>query len=59
MGLRALFGPLTIAVAWMTWVYFGGLILVLGANLMAKRVLNSQVDKMKEALWNFSKESPS
>src|SRR5688572_16693695 len=59
MGLHAIFGPLTIAVAWMTWVYFGGLILVLGANLMAKRALASQVEKMKEALWNFSRELPS
>ncbi|HET9219300.1 MAG TPA: YihY/virulence factor BrkB family protein [Terriglobia bacterium] len=59
MGLHAIFGPLTIAVAWMTWVYVGGLILVLGANLMAKRALANQVERMKEALWNFSKELPS
>src|SRR5688572_18582712 len=59
MGLHSMFGPLTIAVAWMTWVYVGGLILVLGANLMARRVLNNQIDRVKEALWNFRTESPS
>jgi len=59
MGLHSIFGPLTIAVAWMTWVYFGGLILVLGANLMARRVLNNQIQRVKEALWNFKTESPS
>jgi len=59
LGLYPLFGPFTIAVAWMTWAYFGGLILVLGANLMAKQVLTKQVDRMKEALWSFKTESPS
>jgi len=58
MDLHSMFGPLTIAVAWMTWVYFGGLILVLGANLMARQVLTKQVEKMKETLWNFRTESP-
>jgi len=59
MGLYPLFGPFAIAVAWMTWAYFGGMILVLGANLMARQVLTKQVDKMKEALWSFKIESPS
>ena len=59
MGLHSMFGPLTLAVAWMTWVYFGGLILVLGANLMARRVLTKQVERMKETLWNFRTELPS
>jgi uncharacterized BrkB/YihY/UPF0761 family membrane protein len=58
MGLHAIFGPLTIAVAWMTWVYFGGLILVLGANLLARRALANQVERMKEALWSFNRELP-
>lgn len=59
MGLHSMFGPLTIAVAWMTWVYFGGLILVLGANLMARQTLTKHVERMKETLWNFRTESPS
>ena len=59
MGLHEIFGPLTIAVAWMTWVYFGGLILVLGANLMARQALTKQVERMKEALWSFKTELPS
>jgi membrane protein len=59
MGLHSMFGPLTIAVAWMTWVYFGGLILVLGANLMARQTLNKHVERMKETLWNFRTELPS
>jgi membrane protein len=58
MGLYELFGPLYIAVSLLTWAYFGGLILVLGANLMAKRVLTSRIEKMKEELWNFKTESP-
>ena len=59
MGFYPLFGPFAIAVTWMTWAYFGGMILVLGANLMARQVLTKQVDKMKEALWSFKIESPS
>ena len=59
MGLYELFGPFYIAVSLLTWAYFGGLILMLGANLMAKRVLVVRIDKMKEALWNFKTESPS
>ena len=58
LGLYELFGPFYIAITWMTWAYLGGLILVLGANLMAKRVLTKQIDRMKEALWNFKTESP-
>jgi uncharacterized BrkB/YihY/UPF0761 family membrane protein len=57
LDLYALFGPFTIAVAWMMWAYTGGLILVLGANLMARRVLTKQVDRMKEALWSSRIES--
>jgi membrane protein len=59
MGLYSLFGPFTIAIAWMTWAYVGGLILVLGANLMAKQVLTPHVEKMKETLWIFRTKSPS
>jgi hypothetical protein len=59
MGLYELFGPFYIAVSLLTWAYFGGLILMLGANLMAKRVLVVRIDEMKEALWNFKTESPS
>jgi membrane protein len=59
MGFYALFGPFAIAVTWMTWAYFGGMILVLGANLMARQVLTKQVGKMKEALWSFKIESQS
>jgi len=59
MGLYSLFGPFTIAIAWMTWAYVGGLILVLGANLMAKQVLTEHVEKMKETLWSFKTKSPS
>jgi membrane protein len=59
MGLRPLFGPFTIAITWMIWAYFGGMILVLGASLMARQVLTKQIDKMKEALWSFKIESPS
>jgi membrane protein len=58
MGFYPLFGPFRIAVTWMTWAYFGGMILVLGANLMARQVLTKQIDKMKEALWSFKIESP-
>ena len=59
MGLYALFGPFTIAIAWMMWAYVGGLILVLGANLMAKQVLTKHVEKLKETLWIFKTKSPS
>ena len=59
LGLYPLFGIFTVAITWMTWAYFGALILVLGANLMAKQVLSKQIDKMKEALWSFKIESPS
>ena len=59
LGLYPLFGIFTLAITWMTWAYFGALILVLGANLMAKQVLSKQIDKMKEALWSFKIESPS
>jgi uncharacterized BrkB/YihY/UPF0761 family membrane protein len=59
LGLYPVFGPFTIAIAWLTWAYTGGLILVVGANLMARQVLNRQVDRMKEALWNFKTASPS
>jgi membrane protein len=59
LGFHPLFGPFSIAVTWMTWAYFGGMILVLGANLMARQVLTKQIDKMKEALWSFKTESPS
>lgn len=59
LGLYPLFGIFTIAITWMTWAYFGGMILVLGANLMAKQVLTKQIDRMKEALWSFKTESPS
>lgn len=59
MGLYELFGPFYIAVSLLTWAYFGGLILMLGANLMAKRVLVLRIEKMKEALWSFKTESPS
>ena len=41
------------------YIIFGGMILVLGANLMATQALTKQVDKMKEALWSFKIESPS
>ena len=57
MGFYPLFGPFSIAVTWMTWAYFDGMILVIGANLMARQVLTG--DKMKEALWSFKIESPS
>jgi hypothetical protein len=43
----------------MMWAYFGGMLLVVGANLMARQVLTKQIDKMKEALWSFKIESPS
>jgi len=59
MGLYSLFGPFTIAIAWMTWAYVGGLILVLGANLMAKQVLTQHIEKVKETLWIFKTKSPS
>jgi membrane protein len=59
MGLGRMFGPFTYAVTLMTWAYFGGMLLVLGANLMARQVLTKQIDKLKEALWNFKTESPS
>jgi len=59
LGLYPLFGIFTVAITWMTWAYFGALILVLGANLMAKQVLTKQIEKMKEALWSFKIESPS
>jgi membrane protein len=59
MGFYALFGPFAITITFMTWAYVGGMILVLGANLMARQVLTKQVDKMKEALWSFKIESPS
>jgi hypothetical protein len=59
MGLYSLFGPFTIAIAWMTWAYVGGLILVLGANLMAKQVLTKHIEKVKETLWIFKTKSPS
>jgi len=59
MGLYSLFGPFTIAITWMTWAYVGSLILVLGANLMAKQVLTKHVEKMKETLWIFRTKSPS
>jgi uncharacterized BrkB/YihY/UPF0761 family membrane protein len=59
MGLYPLFGPFTIAIAWMLWAYVGSLILVLGANLMAKQVLTKHVEKMKETLWSFRTKSPS
>ena len=59
MGFYRLFGPFTIAITWMTWAYFGGMLLVIGANLMARQVLTKQIDKMKEALWSFKTESPS
>jgi membrane protein len=59
LGLYPLFGIFTVAITWMTWAYFGALILVLGANLMARQVLTKQIDKMKEALWSFKIESPS
>jgi membrane protein len=58
MGFYQLFGPFTIAVTWMTWAYFGGMIMVIGANLMARQVLTKQINKMKEALWSFKIESP-
>jgi membrane protein len=58
LGLYPLFGIFTVAVTWMIWAYFGALLLVLGANLMAKQVLTKQIDKMKEALWSFKIESP-
>jgi membrane protein len=59
MGFYPLFGPFAITITYMTWAYFGGMILVLGANLMARQVLTKQIDKMKEALWSFKIESPS
>ena len=59
MGLYPLFGPFTIAIAWMLWAYVGSLILVLGANLMAKQVLTKHVEKVKETLWIFKTKSPS
>jgi uncharacterized BrkB/YihY/UPF0761 family membrane protein len=59
LDLYALFGPFTIAVAWVMWAYTGGLILVLGANLMARQALTKQVHRMKEALWSSKVESPS
>jgi membrane protein len=59
MDFYRLFGPFAIAITWMTWAYFGGMILVLGANLMARQVLTKQIDRMKEALWSFKIESPS
>lgn len=59
MGFYQLFGPFAIAITWMTWAYFGGMILVIGAKLMARRVLTRQIDKMKEALWSSKIESPS
>jgi membrane protein len=59
MGFYQLFGPFAIAITWMTWAYVGGMILVLGANIMARQVLTKQIDKMKEALWSFKIESPS
>jgi uncharacterized BrkB/YihY/UPF0761 family membrane protein len=59
MGLYSLFGPFTISITLMMWAYFGGMLLVVGANLMARQVLTKQIDKMKEALWSFKIESPS
>jgi len=59
LGFFELFGPMTIAITWMTWAYVGSMIMVLGANLMAKQVLTKQIERMKEALWNFKTESPS
>jgi membrane protein len=59
MGLYSLFGPLTIAIAWMTWAYVGGLILVLGANLIAKQVLSKHLGAIKETLWVFKTKLPS
>jgi membrane protein len=59
MGLYSLFGPFTIAIAWMTWAYVGSLILVLGANLMARQALTQHVEKIKETLWIFKTKSPS
>jgi membrane protein len=59
MDLYPLFGPFTISITLMMWAYFGGMLLVVGANLMARQVLTKQIDKMKEAWWSFKIESPS